>query len=333
VSTELKQSATTDKSALRRALQSCLPSDSQTRLAEAFKLADTLIKDRPGAEIHLFSDGIIPSLDEFQDKNLPLVYHRQGQRGSNLGILSLDVRPNPDDPSQRAIFVTVGNFSTNSWKTEIELLFENEVLQMRPLDLGPTNTQPLVLTAPQPRDGVFTVRLTSKDDLAADDRASILSLLPQPVKVLLVTKGNRFLEKALRGKPNVQLSVAAILTDPANAFDVVVLDDVVPAVWPAVNTLAFHTINTNWFENWTTVEAPPIVDWKSTHQLLRYVSFDNVLVMESFGVKTPAWGISVVDSPKTPLIIAGEVDRHLLLWVGFDVLQSSWPLRVSWPIL
>src|SRR5437870_13606460 len=39
--TEVKQSATSDKMALRRALESCVAVDSPTRLAEAFKLAET----------------------------------------------------------------------------------------------------------------------------------------------------------------------------------------------------------------------------------------------------------------------------------------------------
>ena len=329
--TEVKQSATSDKASLRRALQSCAPTDSPTRLGEAFKLAETLIRERTGAEIHLFSDGAIPNLPEFEDKNLPLIYHRQGQRGNNLGIISLDVRANPENASERAIFTTVGNYSTNTWKTEVELLFDNQPVNLRPLDLGPTNVQPLVFTAPQTNDGIFTVRLTSKDDLAADDQASVVSLLPQPVKVLLVTRGNRFLEKALRS-PKTVLSVASLLTDSASACDVVVLDDVMPAVWPAVNTLAIHTVNTNWFPNWSTVASPPIVDWKNAHPILRFVNFDNVGINESFAVKTPSWGISLVDSPQTPLIIAGEKDGRRLVWLAFDTLQSSWPLRFTFPI-
>ena len=61
------------------------------------------------------------------------------------------------------------------------------------------------------------------------------------MKVLLVTRGNRFLEKALRGRPNVQLAVATDLTDDEPRFDFVVLDDVIPAVWPKGNVLAIHT--------------------------------------------------------------------------------------------
>jgi len=46
----------------------------------------------------------------------------------------------------------------------------------------------------------------------------------------------------------------------------------------------------------------------------------------------PAWGVSLVDSPETPLVVAGEIDRHKLLWIGFDTLQSTWPLRIAFPI-
>jgi Ca-activated chloride channel homolog len=80
------------------------------------------------------------------------------------------------------------------------------------------------------------------------------------------------------------------------------------------------------------VKGPPVVDWKSAHPLLRFVNFDNVQVAESLGVKPPPWGIALVESPQTPLIIAGELNRQRIVWVGFDPLQSTWPLRISFPI-
>jgi hypothetical protein len=174
--------------------------------------------------------------------------------------------------------------------------------------------------------------LTAKDDLAADNQASIVSLLPKPVKVLLVTRGNRFLEKALRAAANVELAVAATLNDPAAGFDFVVLDDVTPATWPKGNVLAIHVLNTNWVENVTRVEGPPIVDWRTSHPLMRYAGFDNVQVKESYTAKTPAWAVSLADAPQASLILAGDLGRQRLVWVGFDILESNWPLRVSFPI-
>jgi Ca-activated chloride channel homolog len=333
--TEVKQSATSDKMALRRALASCAAMETPTRLNEAFKLAETLVKNRPeneGPEIHLFSDGAAVGLDDFENKNLPLVYHRFGKRGDNVGIVSLDVRANPADPGQRAIFASVVNVSTNAQGVEMELLLDSDLIETRTVSLSPTNTQPLVFLAPQTKDGIFTLRINNEDALAADNRASIVSLIPQPARVLLVTRGNRFLEKALRGTANTEVTVVPALADSAQNFDIVVLDDVSPAAWPSVNTLAFHVVNTNLFSGWETAKGPTIVDWKSGHPLLRFVNFDNVQVGEALAVKAPPWGVSLVDSPMTPLLVAGELQRQRVVWVGFDVLQSTWPLRISFPI-
>jgi len=333
--TEVKQSETSDKSALRRAILSCAAVDSPTRLAPALKMADSLIRDRgkeSNPEIHLFSDGAIPDLEEFNNRALPLVFHRVGQGGNNLGITALDVRANPDNPNQRAIYASVANYSTNVQQTDLELKLDGKLLDTRPLKIAPGEVSAQVFLAAQDHDGVFSVQSTQPDDLAVDNEASIVSLLPHPVKALLVTRGNRLLERALRAAPSVELTVAEQSTDNGAAFDFVVLDDTTPAIWPAGNILAIHVSNTNWFDQVSENDSPGIVDWKSTHPVLRYVGFDNVQIAKSLLVKTPSWAVSLVDSPQSPLILAGELGRQRILWIGFDTLDSNWPLRVSFPI-
>ena len=337
-STEVKQSPTSDKGALRRAIESSSASDASTGLADALKTAGAFTSEKRGeeevtsGEIHLFSDGAVPPLTELENKNLPVIYHRIGQEGNNAGIVSMEVRANPENPKERAVFVAIANFSTNSLTGEVQLRFDGNLVQTKPLELSPTNTIPIVFVAPQGQDGVFTVRLNVDDILAADNEASAVSLLPQPVKVLLVSRGNRFLEKALQGLPNVELTASPVLIDTADSFDIAVLDDVPAPNLPRPNLLLFHVPNTNLFSAWQAVSAPPIVDWKNTHPLLRFVNFDNVQVAETLGVKAPTWGISLVESPQTPLLVAGEVEQRRVVWVGFDALQSTWPLRISFPI-
>ena len=65
---------------------------------------------------------------------------------------------------------------------------------------------------------------------------------------------------------------------------------------------------------------------------MRYAGFDNVQVAESLAAKAPNWAVSLLDSPQAPLVLAGELGRQRIIWVGFDVLESNWPLRVSFPI-
>jgi hypothetical protein len=298
-------------------------------------MAESLVRDldpKTAPEIHLFSDGAVPELSEFENKALPLIYHRVGKSANNLGIIALDVRANPEDARQRAIYASVANYSPDSQQTDLELLLDDRLLETRPLTIPSGETSPQVFRANQSRDGVITVRLTARDDLAVDNQASIVSLLPKPVKVLLVTKGNRLLEKALRAVANVELAGATDLTDPALSFDFVVLDDVTPTVWPKGNVLAIHVVNTNWLDGVKHEEAPAIVDWRSAHPLLRYTGFDNVQVVQSLTARTPTWGVSLVETPQAPIIIAGELGRQRIIWIGFDILESNWPLRVSFPI-
>jgi hypothetical protein len=336
--TVVKQSPTSDKATLRRVIQSSEPADSPTRIADALKTAAAFTFEKRGeeevaaAEIHLFSDGAIPGLEAFENRGLPLVFHRVGSRAANLGITALEARSNPENPAQRAIYTGVLNASSNAVTTELELLFDGQPLDARAITIGPGESQPQVFVAAQDRDGVFTVKLKVEDDLAVDNEASVVSVLPKPARVLLVTRGNRFLEKALAAVPAVTLTVSPDLTDTGGAHDFVVLDSVPPTVWPEGNVLAFAVSPTNWFEIVGDVEAPALVDWKSTHPLMRYAPFDTVGVSRSAVVASPGWGTALLECPQGALMVAGDLGRQRIAWVGFDSLESNWPLRVSFPI-
>jgi hypothetical protein len=334
----VKQSPTSDKATLRRAIEEARPADSPTRLNDALKTAAAFTFEKReeeevvAAEIHLFSDGAVSGLEEFENKGLPIVYHQVGKEADNAGIVALEVRANPENPAQRAIYTAVANAGSNSITAELELLFEGQPRDARALTLGPGQKQPEVFVAGQDRDGVFTVRLKVKDDLEVDNEASVVSILPKPARVLLVTRGNRFLEKALKAVPGVELAVAPDLADAGRNHDFVILDAVVPTVWPEVNVLAFSVAPTNWFDTVGSVESPALVDWKATHALLRYAPFDNVGVGQSDVVTSPGWGTPLLECPQGALMVAGELQRQRVVWVGFDSLESNWPLRVSFPI-
>jgi hypothetical protein len=55
-------------------------------------------------------------------------------------------------------------------------------------------------------------------------------------------------------------------------------------------------------------------------------------VAKARAVKTPTWALGVVESPQGPLILAGELARQRIVWIAFDALESTWPLRISFPI-
>jgi len=330
--TEVRQSPTSAKAALRSALGQARPTDSPTHLLDAVKLAQNLTRNRAKTEVHLFSDGISPDLDEFELQDLNLVYHRVGEGGDNLGIVSLEVRPHPEQAGKQAIFATIANTSTNSLSSDISLFFGERLVSNRRVRVGGTNTASIVFIASQNTDGVFRLQLKSSDALAVDNTASVLSLARRNTRALLVTRGNSFLERALRSVSKLDLNVETNFTEPGSDVDFVVLDDVSPSVWPSVNVLAINTQSTNWFQPSGSIDGPPIVDWKSTHPLLRFVNFDNVQVAKALAAKLSPWLTPLVESPSATLLAAGENNGQRTVWVGFSPLDSTWPLRVSFPI-
>ncbi|MBT5927195.1 MAG: VWA domain-containing protein [Verrucomicrobia bacterium] len=330
--TQVLQSATSEKTELRRALSGIQSSDTSTYLLDAFKLAQTLVKDQKLAEIHLFSDGAASDLNEFESTDLNVNYHPIGERAYNVGIVSMDVRPNPDDQSTRALFAGIVNYSTNRLDLIAELKWNDQTIEARSLNLAPGSTDSQAFIAPQSENGIFTLKLNTEDDLSVDNQASVVSLLPKPVRTLLVTRGNRFLEKALNAARNIELAVVDQFSETSPDVDLVVLDDVIPLTWPTGNTLAIHVTHTNWFSEVSIADSPVIVDWKAAHPLMRFVQLDDVQIAETLGIKTPDWAMSIVESTSTPLILAGEKEGQRMVWAGFDTLQSTWPLRVSFPI-
>ena len=90
--TQVAQSASTRIAGLRRAIQGATVTDGTAEIQDAFRLAEALIQDREDATVHLFSDGAGMESMGLDNADLPLVYHKSGNRMDNLGILSMDVR-------------------------------------------------------------------------------------------------------------------------------------------------------------------------------------------------------------------------------------------------
>ena len=163
--TEVRQSPTSVKAILKKALDQVKVTDSPTRLLEAIKLSQNLSRNRPKVEVHLFSDGVSSDLDAFELQDLNLEYHRLGKGGGNLGITSLEVRSNPEQLGQQSVFATIGNFSTNTMSSEVSLFFDDQMIGNRRLTVRPTNTASLVFSSNQRTNGVFRMKLKNDDFL------------------------------------------------------------------------------------------------------------------------------------------------------------------------
>jgi len=325
--------ATSSREILRRTIRSAQPQDTGAAMNDAWRLAVSLARDQSESEAHLFSDGAF-TLSPDLPTHLPLKYHPIGARSHNVGITGLDVRRVSSSTADTEIFLALQNASKSSMEFDAELYFNDQLVAVRPLAMKASEEQTLIVPFSNPSGGLVKAVLRVQDDLAIDNSAIVVNRPVRHPKILLVSAGNSFLERALSTQKDFDLTK---MLPPAHfnardTYDIHVFDETTPDDLPAGNVFLIRSTPNGLLEV-TGLEKPPtIADVKMGHPLTRFVQFDNVNIAQSLLVKLPSWGVAIVESTKSPLIIAGQEGPRRIIWTGFSLLESNWPLRLSFPI-
>jgi hypothetical protein len=198
---------------------------------------------------------------------------------------------------------------------------------------------------------VIRVEHTNKDNdvLAADDAAQVVVPPPKMLSVLLVTDGgNFFLEKAVG---SLNLKDPATLTPEAYedkagaadfAYDVVIFDRYTPIKLPPAGSFIYFGVAPNGLKvkaasdaqgRYQLVEDVGVLDWKREHPILRHLAMQKLYVAEAIRLEGAAENSEVLlDGMKCPLIVLHREGKGTHLIVAFDLLQSNWPLKPSFPV-
>ena len=189
----------------------------------------------------------------------------------------------------------------------------------------------------------------NEDVLAADDVAQVIIPPPRQLSVLLVTDGNYFLERAVENMhlkaPDVMATVAYEEKVPSN-YDVIMFDRYQPkALPPAGSFIYFGCIPPNTPGPGQKVTAvndaagnplllpdQEVLDWNRDHPMLKDLVLNKIYVAQSLKLNVPLDAQVLVDGLKGPLVVLARDGKRTNLVIAFDLLQSDWPLQVSFPI-
>jgi hypothetical protein len=363
---------TSDRVALKRAIESIQPTDRRSRLKLAFQLADAQMaflpeQNRPNREppdVMLFSDGRVADADELSLKGL-LKYIRIGQNDTpNIGVVSLSARRNYERPTEVQVFARLANYGPAPARADVRLSIDGKPSRVGSVNLAPERWNDHRWLQKNPgrkqegfaaQDSVeFTVDLAdaallsveqlNKDDaLAADDTASVVVPPAKSLKVVLVSDGNYFLEKALQTLPLKEpgtLDPAVYEAKPPEDADVIIFDRWMPKVMPQAGTfIYFGSVPPNSKLSAetrdgaiVTVSNPQILDWRRDHPVLRYLSLSKRAIAESLKLNVPLDAQVLIDGSEGPLMVLYREPQRTHLVVAFDLLQSDWPTRPSFPV-
>ena len=368
-SAEVMQPLTTDAAALRNAIDSIQPTDRRSKLKLAYKLAEAQVKFypeqlRPNEKptVFVYSDGRIADAKELSVQ-ADIRYTKIGRDDtSNIAVVSLSAKRNYERPTEVQVFARLANFGPEPISTDVQLTVDGQVrgtatdLVLLPErwndpDFKKTKEQEKLrakdsvnfqkielMTA-----AVLRLEQMKKDALASDDVAMVVVPPPKAMSVLLVTDGNYFLQRALDAM-NLQhpdtLSPVAYEEKKPQTYDVLIFDRYEPKFMPASgNFLWFGALASGLKlkvmkqgNETVIVKDTMVLDWKREHPILRGLQLGKMYVGEAIKLQVPIETETLVEGFKAPLVLLHREGRTTHLVCTFDLLQSNWPLRLSFPI-
>ena len=341
---------TGDERALLTGLESLAVTDATGDLDASLALADSLLASRKGsARIIVLTDG--QERKAASERKVEVSFVSCGEGHDNVAITRFATRPLLASPQTSEVMLAIKNFGRAPISGNVEITFDGKLLDVKPFTLDPGKERfdvfPSVPRTTRNTRGWLTARLDVKDALPVDNVAYAVLPARDPHRVLLVTKGNWFLEKLLAADQQTQFELiepSAWQLDFAAKFDAVILDNFIPPDFDlAKSTGNFLFLKQSPF---TTGEAPieqPLVsESDATHPAMRLVNLQNVTIVRAIPLKAPEPGDgwtwqAPLRAFDHPLLLTGSrrVDRgeQRVAALAFDVGDSDLPLRIAFPLL
>lgn len=343
-----------DPGRLRDALDRLEPVEAESNVDRDLELAYSfLAADVPGEadggaaagvargnRILLVSDGAGLTLPaEPKDLASVLRYYAVGTGGENAAIIGLEFRRPAERSDRGQLFVGVANFGGAARSVLVSLRRRGEAAPIDAAELTLESGQSSGVTFErQFAAGQYVMALSGDDVLAVDNKAFLVLGENRPLRVMLVSRGNAVVERLLSAAAQVE----AVRVDPAAyrsseaVADLYVFDRAVPDEPPRGRTAVFLAPPgpVGDFVPEGVQKAARVFDWNRDDPVMRFVSMSDVRLAEGSAMSLAAGPkvVPLVWAESGPLVAVARAGSVRHYCVAFDILQSTWPKSVSFPI-
>jgi len=358
---EIVSRFTSSRQQLLQALDRIEPTDGETRLEEALKLArayTSLTIDAKGeprtiadpANLELFSDGRIADASEQVRRGETLRFYAVGaQKTDNLAFGSIAVERPYDRPNAVQVFVALLNFNAEEVTCRIQLAIDGqargiEETKVPAATVNPSNQQftpgrANVVFTPfdQPRGAVIEIANLREDDLATDNIVQVVVPPPKKLVVALVSPDSTrsIVLRALEGMKFERLEALTperyeqkAAAGELETYDVVVIDNYQPKAMPPGRYLTFGpTPPVDGLSDFGEGEQQLVLSGKDDHPVLRYVTHDRLFIQKFRLVQPGNDVITLLEGSRSPVAVMLSRGPMQLIHCPFDPLESNWPFH------
>jgi Ca-activated chloride channel homolog len=324
-----------DPAKLRQGVGTLARGDAPSDVGESLRLAMALVGRDAESRIVLFSDGCFDPVGAVARGKSQILFEPIGTKSDNLGIQALGTA---QTPAGLQAYVGVKNFGLAEANSALTVYSDGKSVFSERVTVGPGQTVGRTVKLPGDAE-VVQAKLDEGGFLRSDDVRWVPGDPAGSLRVLLVTKGNLFLETGLSLDARVVLdkSTTVPTTEKADSsgggsYDLVIFDSLpeVPVKAPMVVTFGAGGLNSP-VEVGSKVRSPEVVSVRD-QGLLDGVSFEGVYLEDVYSVKPKAGAQALAKAANGPLVVLRENPKKQI-YFAFDLLNGDFPLSVSFPIV
>lgn len=323
---ELLAPPTGDTGTLRAALRRARAQGTAGNLDEGISVANAVLAGRPQGSVVLLSDGHTAPPTAAPRLSVPFTYESIGTSDQNVAMETVGRTRDGD------VFLAMTNLGSRPQERTIELRADGRLVDVLPVRVEATTSIERVWTGLPTGAGALEARLVPADDLALDDAAWLVTENLAPRRVVLVTAGNGFLERALRLRPDLDLTVVPPQDYRPDGYALSVFDGFVPeGPLPQPALVVDPPPGAGPVPAGAPVDPGGLLPASPREPLLQHVSLRDVHVRSASSVQPPVEWRTVVAGADAPLVMVHQ--SQPLAQINFDLHDSDLPLRAAFPVL
>jgi hypothetical protein len=313
--------------------------DAAVNLEPAIYLALSFVDPVREDSLYLITDGAAENFSALikNHPNIQPIIIAGGEQ--NIGITKFEFRQLFDHRDQYEFLLEIKNFDPSPLECPIRISIDGVGLFDRVISFGAEERKRLIIPYSGLINGIARATLNIEDDFEVDNQAYLALTAVKDIWVLLVSKGNDFLEKLLAAYPNVRVnSVKEIIPsswhDQTARHDIVIVDRMNFPQTDRGNFLLIDAYSPSVpIAKTGRVRRPEILDWDRKNALMANVNLSGLIIEEGAKLQADDRLKPVIASDRTGLMYEIEKNALRVVLLGFDISKSDLPLKVAYPVM
>jgi len=316
-------SGVTDKNEAIKAVEAIEKTNMSGSVKENLSLIKAVYRQFESANVLIYTDEEM-ELDDMKGEVIAL-----GGYGSNVGIGHISYS---EDGDAYTVLVRVKSTSQEPENRELALYGDDKLLALKDVKLAPGESSSLLFDGIRRGYRYIWAELTEEDALQEDNRAYLVLNSTEKKSVLLFSKKNVFVEKALSSIEGLEVYKTDDVSIRPEGYDLYIFDGITPTSFPNDGSLFFINPDESnpYFKSGKTIEGGR-ADMLN-HDLNRNIDGFSFYISKIKNMERPYWADALIQVGNNTVAGAGIYGGKKIAYMAFDIHDRDFPLDASFPI-